>query len=55
MAAHALKNNDDYAALRRAARQSVIHRYDLKTVCLPGQLNLIASLHGQRTIKDKTP
>ena len=30
-----------YAALRRDARQTIVARYDLKTVCLPAQLRLL--------------
>jgi glycosyltransferase involved in cell wall biosynthesis len=33
-----------YAPLRGAARQTAVERYDLATVCLPQQLNLIARL-----------
>ena len=37
----ALEAPGDFAAVRRNARQTVIEKYDLKRVCLPGQLNLI--------------
>ena len=37
----ALEAPGDFVAVRRNARQTVIEKYDLKRVCLPGQLNLI--------------
>ena len=37
----ALEAPEDFAALRRNARQTVIEKYDLKRICLPGQLRLI--------------
>ena len=37
----ALEAPGDFAALRKNARQDVIEAYDLKNVCLPGQLRLI--------------
>jgi glycosyltransferase involved in cell wall biosynthesis len=37
----ALEAPGDFAALRKNARQSVIEAYDLKSLCLPGQLRLI--------------
>jgi glycosyltransferase involved in cell wall biosynthesis len=40
----ALARPADHAALRKAARADVLARYDLKTVCLPRQLKLIAAV-----------
>jgi len=44
-----LANPQKYDAIRKAARQSIIKNYDLKTVCLPRQLSLLKKLLG-RTI-----
>ena len=30
-----------YRALRKAARQTVVERYDLKTICLPRQIEVV--------------
>ena len=40
----ALAHPDRYRAIRQAARQTVVARYDLKSVCLPRQLGLIGNL-----------
>ena len=40
----ALAEPTQFAALRARARQTVVEAYDLKRVCLPGQLNLIARI-----------
>jgi glycosyltransferase involved in cell wall biosynthesis len=37
----ALEAPQDFTALRKNARQDVIEAYDLKNICLPGQLRLI--------------
>lgn len=37
----ALEAPGDFAALRGNARQSIVETYDLKRICLPGQLRLI--------------
>lgn len=39
--AECLAHPDRYAALREAARKSIIERYDLKRICLPRQLALV--------------
>jgi len=39
-----LDHPDRMADLRRAARQSIIDRYDLHSICLPAQLGLIETL-----------
>ena len=39
-----LKNPNKYKKLRKEARNSVIKNYDLKTICLPKQINLIEKL-----------
>lgn len=36
-----LANREKYAPLRAAARERVVERYDLKSVCLPEQLKLV--------------
>lgn len=45
-----LDHPDRMADLRRAARQSIVDRYDLASICLPAQLGLIDTL-----IAGKTP
>jgi glycosyltransferase involved in cell wall biosynthesis len=42
--AHALEHRKELQPLRERARGTVIERYDLRRVCLPGQLGLVASL-----------
>jgi glycosyltransferase involved in cell wall biosynthesis len=42
-----LKNPKKYESLRVAARESVIEKYDLKTVCLPRQIQLLESVLGK--------
>lgn len=37
----ALEDRSAFDELRRNARQTIIDRYDLKTICLPGQLRLL--------------
>ncbi|MFY7924733.1 MAG: glycosyltransferase family 4 protein [Aquidulcibacter sp.] len=39
-----LARPDHFRAIRRAARQKIVERYDLATVCLPAQINLIDSV-----------
>ncbi|SEP92271.1 Glycosyltransferase involved in cell wall bisynthesis [Solimonas aquatica] len=39
-----LANPERYEHLRRAARQTVVQRYDLNSICLPAQLALVDSL-----------
>lgn len=39
--------SNDFTHLRHAARKTVIERFDLKRVCLPAQLELVARLQGQ--------
>jgi glycosyltransferase involved in cell wall biosynthesis len=43
-----LDHADGMATLRAAARQSVLDRYDLETVCLPQQLRLIDDVRHRR-------
>jgi glycosyltransferase involved in cell wall biosynthesis len=40
----ALARQDDFKALREAARRTVLERYDLKRVCLPAQVRLVERL-----------
>lgn len=37
----ALESPDEYAGIRAAARETVVSKYDLRTVCLPAQLDLV--------------
>lgn len=37
----ALEDQRAYTALRQAARQTIVHNYDLKKICLPAQLRLL--------------
>lgn len=39
-----LKNPDAYRHLAKAARETILEKYDLKTVCLPQQLELLQNL-----------
>ena len=39
--------SNDLTHLRHAARKTVVERFDLKRVCLPAQLELVARLQGQ--------
>lgn len=48
---NALARPRDFGALRVAARQTVVDRYDLRTVCLPQQLALLNTLAEGRTPK----
>jgi glycosyltransferase involved in cell wall biosynthesis len=43
-----LKNPKKYEALRIAARKGVIKKYDLKSVCLPRQIQLLESVLGKK-------
>jgi glycosyltransferase involved in cell wall biosynthesis len=43
-----LKNPKKYEALKVAARKSVIKKYDLKSVCLPRQIQLLESVLGKK-------
>jgi glycosyltransferase involved in cell wall biosynthesis len=44
----ALANPDRYAPIRKAARRTLLERYDLKTICLPQQIKLFdAVLEGK--------
>lgn len=40
----ALARSDGHQSIRQAARQTIVARYDLKSVCLPRQLGLIGNL-----------
>jgi glycosyltransferase involved in cell wall biosynthesis len=39
-----LENPGKYDFLRKAARQTIVYNYDLKTICLPKQMELVNSL-----------
>jgi glycosyltransferase involved in cell wall biosynthesis len=39
--------SSDFTHVRHAARKTVVERFDLKRVCLPAQLELVARLQGQ--------
>jgi glycosyltransferase involved in cell wall biosynthesis len=39
-----LANPENYSALRDAARQAAVERYDLAGVCLPQQMQLVEKL-----------
>jgi glycosyltransferase involved in cell wall biosynthesis len=41
---HALTDREGMASLRTAARQSIIERYDLKSLCLPAHLQLVRTV-----------
>jgi glycosyltransferase involved in cell wall biosynthesis len=43
----ALENKPAFAAVREHARRSIIDKYDLKTICLPKQLQLLEIARGQ--------
>lgn len=43
----ALENRTRFDALRKAARQTIVDNYDLKTVCLPRQLDMVERLAAQ--------
>jgi len=43
----ALVQQDELKPLREAARRTVVERYDLKRVCLPAQVELVAQLQEQ--------
>jgi hypothetical protein len=45
--AHALEHQHELRPLRERARGTVIERYDLKRVCLPAQLGMVARLQEQ--------
>ncbi len=38
---------EDYADIRQAARHTIVENYDLKTICLPAQLQLLERARGQ--------
>lgn len=40
-----LNQPEKYRPLRQAARQAILERYDLKSICLPAQVRLIQSIH----------
>jgi glycosyltransferase involved in cell wall biosynthesis len=40
----ALEDRDAFAALRHSARETIVSRYDLRTVCLPAYLRLVESV-----------
>jgi hypothetical protein len=44
----ALSEPRRFVPLRQAARQTIIERYDLKTICLPAWLSLIERVAGER-------
>ena len=39
-----LENPESYTGIRKAARQTIVQNYDLKTVCLPAQVELVRSM-----------
>lgn len=41
---HALANPDNYAALRKAARDHVLQKYDLRSICLPQMIAKVENL-----------
>jgi glycosyltransferase involved in cell wall biosynthesis len=41
-----LEHPDRMRAIRERARSTVVQRYDLKKICLPGQVRLVESLVG---------
>ena len=45
-ATQALNNPERYGQIRQAARSSVVNRFDLETVCLPQQIQLVDRLLG---------
>ena len=50
----ALSHSDGMQALREAARQTVLERYDLHSLCLPKQLDLIRCL-GEGRVPGEEP
>ena len=40
----ALENRKSYGRIRKAARESIVENYDLKTKCLPRQIELVKSM-----------
>ncbi len=40
-----LRRPEAYRAMRAAARRTIVEKYDLSTVCLPAQINLIRSVY----------
>lgn len=46
-----LNRPDHFQAMRRAARQKIIERYDLATVCLPEQVKLIEQVFAQKRLQ----
>jgi glycosyltransferase involved in cell wall biosynthesis len=52
----ALENQDQTAAIRKAARETVVKSYDLRKVCLPAQIDLVKTLaENQRPLPVKHP
>lgn len=45
----AIANRASYGSMRRAARQTIVKNYDLKTICLPKHLELVRRLAGGKT------
>jgi glycosyltransferase involved in cell wall biosynthesis len=45
-ATQALNNPERYSQIRQEARNSVVNRFDLETVCLPKQIQLVDRLVG---------
>jgi glycosyltransferase involved in cell wall biosynthesis len=43
----ALAEPKAFATLRKNARQTIVEKYDLKRVCLPGQLKMLEEVRGQ--------
>jgi len=41
---HVLENPNEYENIRQAARKTIIDKYNLKTVCLPKQIEIIESI-----------
>ena len=39
-----------YADIRRNARSTIVEKYDLKTICLPAQLNLLERALNKKSV-----
>ena len=51
----ALADPAGHQPLRRAARETVMHRYDLRSICLPQQLALVDAVAAGRAAELRTP
>ncbi|OAM51321.1 glycosyl transferase family 1 [Methylovorus sp. MM2] len=47
-----LKHPEDYAQIRINARKTIVEQYDLKTVCLPKQVELLQTLSAKGALQD---